>query len=518
MAFLFNQITLDPDRYRLIRAGQQIPVEPQVFDLLVYLVKNRNRVVTRDELLENLWKGKVVSDSALGASLKDARKAVGDNGSRQQIIRTIHGRGYRFIAAVSESTANDYVFDNRSELNELLSLPDKPSVAVLPFTNMSGDPEQEYFADGMTDEIITGLSRVPGLFVIANNSTMTYKGRAVDVKDVAREQGVRHVLEGGIRKSGGNIRITAQLIDGISGLHLWAERYDRKLDDIFAVQDDISHRVVVELQVKLVTGERSRPWATGTQNVKAWELVSHAKSRAEKHIREEAQVARPMVLEAIELDPDYSAAWSMLGWISWEEAAWDWVDDPDQSIQIARDAVSRSLACKIPYPASYSLMGYVNHYLGEVEAAIESARKAVDMAPGDSGVLALLGNLLVETGRFAEGIQSLNRAIRLCPFPPSWYLTSLGLGFHLDGDNEAAVPILKRAATQEPDSLYSWIYLVSALLESGATGEAQEIAKKVRKIDSNLSSSGFVSKWLGALNYPVQERIRINLIKAGIAD
>ena len=510
MAFQFNQITLDPDQYRLIRAGVQIHVEPQAFDLLVYLLKNRNRVVTRDELLENLWKGKIVSDSALGASLKDARKAVGDSGSRQEIIKTVQGRGYRFIATVSESSISDP--------DELFELPDKPSVAVLPFTNMSDDPEQEYFVDGMTDEIITGLSRVPGLFVIANNSTMTYKGRAVDVKDVAREQGVRHVLEGGIRKSGRKIRVTAQLIDGVTGHHLWAERYDRELEDIFSVQDDISHRVVVELQVKLVTGERSRPWATGTQNVRAWELISHAKSHVEKHIREETMVAKPMVLEALKIDPNYSAAWAMLGWISWEEAAWDWADDPDSSIQIAKDAVQKSLAGESPYPASYSLMGYVHHYLGEFEDAIEMARKAVEIAPGDSGVIALLGNLLVTTGRSVEGIQKMKRAIRLCPFPPSWYLTSLGLGYHLDDNNDAAIPILKRAAKQEPDSLYSWLYLASALPESGALSEAREIAARVKTIEPNLSSSEFVSKWLGALDGSTQKRIRSNLTRAGIAD
>ena len=347
---------------------------------------------------------------------------------------------------------------------------------------------------------------------------MTYKGRAVDVKDVAREQGVRYVLEGGIRKSGEKIRVTAQLIDGISGHHLWAERYDRELEDIFSVQDDISHRVVIELQVKLVTGERSRPWATGTQNVKAWELVSNAKSHIEKHIRDETVLAKPMVLEALKMDPNYSAAWSMLGWISWEEAVWDWVDEPDTSIQTAKDAVHKSLASESPYPASYALMGYIHHYLGEIEPAVEMVQKAVEVAPGDSGVLALMGNLLVETGQFAEGIQKLSRAIRLCPIPPSWYLTSLGLGYHLDGNNEAAVPILKRAAKQEPDSLYSLLYLVSALTESGAINEAHEIAAKVKNIEPNFSGSGYISKWFGALDESTRERFQNNLISAGIAD
>ena len=516
MAFRFNQITLDPGQYRLSRAGKQIPIEPRAFDLLVYLVENRNRVVTRNELLDNLWKGKVVTDSALGASLKDARKAIGDSGSQQKMIKTVHGRGYQFIAQVSESTDDSPVADMVPGSGELLELPEKPSVAVLPFTNMSGDPEQEFFADGLTDELITGLSKVPGLFVIANNSTMTYKGRAVDVKLVAREQGVRFVLEGAIRKSGDKIRVSAQLIDGLSGHHLWAERYESEIEDIFSVQDDISHRVVVELQAKLVTGDRSRPWATGTSNLRAWELVSNVKSRIEKHVREETMIAKPMVLEALELDPNYSAAWCLLGWILWEEAAWGWVDDSEKSMQKAADAARKSLAIDPPYPGGYGLMGYVHHYLGEVEAAIEVSEKGVEIAPSDSGLLALLGNLLVETGRFGEGIKKLHRAIRLCPFPPSWYLTSLGLGYHLDGDNEAAIPTLKRAAMQEPDSLYSWLYLVSALVETGASSEMGEIVKKVLDIEPGLSTGDFANKWLGSLDESNRQRVLGNFATAGL--
>lgn len=248
--------------------------------------------MTRKELLDRLWNGRIVSDGAINARLKSARKAMGDTGKQQRVIKTIHRRGYQFIAEVNQTNIAASVEENRTFFRGLPPLPDKPSIAVLPFTNMSCDPEQEYFADGMTDEIITGLSRVPGLFVIANNSTMTYKGRAVDVKDVGREQGVRYVLEGGIRKSGNQVRVTAQLIDAVSGHHLWAESYDRELDDIFAVQDDISHKVVVELHVKLITGERSRPWATGTKNVRAWEKVVTAKSLIERHAQDGARLAR----------------------------------------------------------------------------------------------------------------------------------------------------------------------------------------------------------------------------------
>ena len=453
MIFAFNEITVDTDKFRLSVAGKPISVEPQVFDVLVYLIKNRDRVVSRDELLENLWAGKVVTDAALGARLKDARKAVGDSGEKQQVIKTFHGRGYQFIAELSDSGSDVKSSRRRVTLaGQSLELPDTPSIAVLPFMNMSGDPEQEHFADGITDEIITGLSRVPGLFVVANNSTMVYKGHAVDVKDVGQDLGVQYVLEGGIRKAGNQIRITAQLVDAVTGLHLWAERYQRELDDIFSVQDEISHNVIVELQIKLVTGERSRPWATGTDNVAAWELVSQAKYLLESHVRDKAMQAREMAYKALELDRNYSVAWTMLGWTFWEEAVWEWGSDPEKSMQEAFDAAQESL--KDPqYPGSYALLSHILLSRGDKEKAIEMCRKASQLAPSDAGILALLGNIYVDLGYLEEGIQNLQRAIRLSPYPPAWYLSVLGAGIHLNGDNEVAIPILKQALDREPESV-----------------------------------------------------------------
>ncbi len=190
MVFQFNQITLDTAQYRLCHSGKSISVEPQVFDLLVYLVENRDRVVTRDELLENLWKGKVVTDAALGVTLRFARKAIGDSGRAQNIIKTIHGRGYQFIAEVKElETGDSAEIDDILITPEPLSLPDKPSIAVMPFTNMSRDPEQEFFSDGITEDIITALSKISNMLVIARNSTFKYKGKAVDIKQVGLEQG-----------------------------------------------------------------------------------------------------------------------------------------------------------------------------------------------------------------------------------------------------------------------------------------------------------------------------------------
>jgi TolB-like protein/tetratricopeptide (TPR) repeat protein len=512
LVFQFNQFILDTDRYCLSRACEQVPVEPRTFDLLVYLIENRNRVVTRNELLESLWKGKVVSDAALSASLKDARRAVGDSGTRQQILKTIHGRGYQFIAHVTESE-----IDNPPDktiqgiVNQVLVLPEKPSIAVLPFANMSDDPEQEYFVDGITDEIITGLSKVPGLFVIAYNSTMVYKGQAVDVKQVGRELGVRYVLEGGIRKTGGQIRMSAQLIDASTGLHLWAERYQRELNDIFAVQDEISHKVIVELQIKLVTGERSRPWATGTSSVKAWELITRAKSLVEKHVRDDAMLARQLAIEALSLDDKYSAAWTMLGWSYWEEASWEWARNPELSMQKAYEAAQKALE-NPDYPGSYALLGYVHLARNESDQAIAMCEKATEAGPSDASALALLGSMLIDLGRVQEGIQKLQRAIRLCPFPPAWYLSCLGAGYHLLGDNDSAISILELAAQREPESVLSHIWLASALIEVGRLDEARSIANKIQSLEPMFSVEG----WTKSLKSSEHRRLVNNLLGAGL--
>src|SRR6516164_4116422 len=234
MPFAFGEHVLDVERRELRRGGDPVAVEPQVFDLIVYLVQNRDRVVTKDELLDAVWGGRIVSESALTARINAVRRAVGDSGEAQAVIRTIQRRGFRFIAEVREEGAPATMRDAPALEAAALALPDKPSIAVLLFLNLSGDPDQEYFADGMIEEIITALSRIRWLFVIARNLSFTYKGRSVDVKQVRRELGVRYVLEGSVRKAANRVRITAQLIEAATGTHVWAERYDRSLDDIFA--------------------------------------------------------------------------------------------------------------------------------------------------------------------------------------------------------------------------------------------------------------------------------------------
>ena len=221
-------------------------IEPQVFDLLAYLVQHGDRVVTKDDLFAAVWNGRFVSESALTTRINAARTALGDDGKAQRLLRTLRGRGVRFVGDVR--VPSDAISSTTAEAPPTLAFPDRPSIAVLPFANMSGDPEQEYFADGMVDDILSALSRVRWLFVIARQSSFAYRGRAADVKPIGRELGVRYVVEGSVRKSGNRVRIIAQLIDAETDAHIWADRYERDLSDIFALQDEITERIVTAIE------------------------------------------------------------------------------------------------------------------------------------------------------------------------------------------------------------------------------------------------------------------------------
>jgi len=274
--FVFGDCVLDPDRREFTRRSEVVSVGPKVFDLLVHLVRNRERVVSKDDLLQAVWDGRIVSESTLTSHINAVRKAIGDSGEEQRLIRTLARKGFRFIGAVEEIQSSDEVKSPPTGVAkpdatsaQALALPDKPSIAVLPFLNLSGDPEQEYFADGVVEDIVSALSHIRWLFVIARNSSFTYKGRAVDVKQVGRELGVRYVLEGSVRNAANRVRITGQLIDATTAAHLWADRFEGTLDDIFALQDQITASVVGAIAPQLERAEIERAKRKPTESLDA---------------------------------------------------------------------------------------------------------------------------------------------------------------------------------------------------------------------------------------------------------
>ena len=328
MGFRFGNFEIDAARQELRRAGEAVHIEPQVFDLLVHLVQNRDRIVSKDELIDTIWRGRAISEAALSSCVSAARRALDDNGNDQALVRTLHKRGFRFVGDVDESSAPAAITAGRSPLMQLAlpdaagavstaepaPLSDRPSIAVLPFENMSCEEDQEYFADGLTEDIITGLSRQPWFSVIARNSSFTYKGQAVDVRDVSAQLGVRYVLEGSVRKAANRVRVTGQLIDAANGNHLWAEKYDRELADIFALQDDITNRVIGSVSPHILVAEAARVERKPPLSIDAWDLVMQSVPHMWRMNTQEHARAQALLRKAIELDGNYAHAHALLGW------------------------------------------------------------------------------------------------------------------------------------------------------------------------------------------------------------
>ena len=305
MLLHFNNLSIDTDRRELKDADGVVHVEPQVFDLLVHLVQNANRVISKDELIERVWKGRVVSDAALNSRIASARRAIGDSGKKQTLIRTIQRRGFLFAGQAATGYQAPAAGSGTRPMRAPAALapPDKPSIAVLPFQNLSGDASQDYFADGVVEDIITGLARIKWLLVIARNSSFAYKGQAVDVKRIGRELGVRYVLEGSVRKADGRVRINALLVDAESGIHLWADRYDRRIVDIFTLQDEITLSVVGAIEPNLRDAEIERVRRRRPDNLDAYDLVLRAIPHVYLATPAEAAKAMPFLAQALALKP-----------------------------------------------------------------------------------------------------------------------------------------------------------------------------------------------------------------------
>jgi TolB-like protein/class 3 adenylate cyclase/Flp pilus assembly protein TadD len=354
-------------------------------------------------------------------------------------------------------------------------LPDKPSIAVLPFTNMSGDPEQEYFSDGLSDQIITALSKAPNLFVIARHSTFTYKGKPVKVQRVAEDLGVRYVLEGSIQKTADRIRITAQLVDATSGRHLWAERYDRKPKDVFVVQDEITMEILKALQVELTVGEKARIIGKGTTNLEAYEKCLQALNEFQRINKEGILLARQRAEEAIALDPHYPAAYRLVAWTHYNDARFGWSRSRSESFKRAVELAHKALELDDSEAGAHSLLGMIYLYKRQYERAIVEGERGVSISPNGAHYNAFLANILNFSGRPQEGIELTKKAMRLSPIYPAWFLYYLGMGYRQAGRYEEAIEALKRYRELDPEGVYSYTELAILYSQLGRIEEARAL-------------------------------------------
>ena len=353
-----------------------------------------------------------------------------------------------------------------------LPWPDKPSIIVLPFVNLSQDPEQEYFSDGITEDIITDLSKISSLFVISRNSAFTYKGKAAKAQDVSRETGVRHLLEGSVRKSGNRVRISAQLIDTTTGYHLWAERYDRELQDIFAVQDEVTQKIVAALQVKLTEGEHQRLQRPHTNNLDAYEHFLRGLECYWQRTKEMTAQARQLFERAIELDPDFATAHAWLSRTYVVDWVFLWNEDP-QSLERALALAQRAVVLDDSLPVAYQTLAYMFLLTKQFDQAIAAAERAVALDPNNADACSSLGEVLSCTGRAQEAVGLVEKAMRLDPLYPASYLFALGQAYYLTGRYEEAISAFKRLLTRNPHHSHGRILLAITYGELGRTEEAR---------------------------------------------
>jgi TolB-like protein len=496
--YFFEDYALDTDRRELHRRGDVVATTPQVFDLLDYLIRNREHVVSKDDLVNAIWQGRIVSDAALTTRLNAARTAVGDTGEEQRLIRTLPRKGIRFIGAVREGERPSKAADSHVETaRPALVLPDKPSIAVLPFANMSGDPEQEYFADGMVEEITTALSRFKWLFVIARNSSFTFKGRAVDIKEVGRRLGVRYVLEGSVRKASGKVRIAGQLIDAMTGTHIWADRFERDLTDIFTLQDEVTVAVVSAIQPKLLQTEISLESRRRPENLTAYDLVLRALPHFYLATREGNAETIRLAHRALELDPRFGFAAALAGACHTNNVVHGYAIDPKFERGEAIRLLRLALSADDDDPDTLALAAVISAFMiGNYEGEIEMADRAVALNPNSFYAWHNRGWVYKIARLPEEAVRSFERAIRASPVDPVLYQCFVGIAMALIelGRFDEALVAVKKSLRQSPSYPVAYWCLASAVAHLGRDADARLATARMLGADPAFTISARIGR------------------------
>jgi TolB-like protein len=496
LRYIFDNYAIDAERRELHRGADLVTIAPQVFDLLDYLIRNRERVVSKDDLINAVWNGRIVSDAALTTRLNVARSVIGDNGHEQRLIKTLPRKGVRFVGAVLEVQGHAGAADSPAEPPKaVLALPDQPSIAILPFTNLSSDPEQEYFADGIVDDITTALSRFRLLFVIARNSSFTYKGRAVDIKQAGRELGVRYLLEGSVRNASGKVRITAQLIDATTGAHLWADRFEGDLGDIFALQDEITVNVVSAIQPKLLQAEIDlavrRP-----NDRSAYDVYLRATQHYYSMTREGIAEALRLLYRSLEIDPRYGHAASLATLCHTMNLLQRWSLDPQSEIKAAERLSQLVLSIDENDPDTLACAGWARAFVShDFGAATEMVDRAVALNPNSATAWSYRGLTWLYLGQAQQALQSFERSMRLSPLDPMLYgmIAMTGLAFVGLGRFDEAVAAAEKALRKNPTFAPAHRCLASALAHLGRDAEASKAVARLIELEPDLRISEFSS-------------------------
>jgi len=508
LLYVFEDFVLDTDKRELRRGTDVVSVAPQVFDLLDYLIRNRGRVVSKDDLVTAIWKGRVISDAALSTRLKAVRSAIGDSGEGQRLIKTLPRKGFRFVGEVREALASWRTPDAETSIEPsrlALTHPDQPSIAVLPFANLSGDPDQEYFADGMVEEIITGLSRFRWLFVIARNSSFAYKGRPVNVKQVGRELGVRYLLEGSVRKSANRVRIAGQLIDASSGTHLWADRFESTIKDVFELQDQVTARALGSIATTLRQAEIERARRKPTESLDAYDLFLRGMANFYKWTREGNDEALSLFYQAIERDPYYAAAYAAAADCFNTRKTFGWVIDREKEIAEARRLARRALKLCNNDASVLCFAGWTLAFVvGDVDDGTAFLDQALLINPNLAWGWGASGWVKVWLGEPDQAVERFARAMRLGPLDPLIFFMQLGTAYahFFAGRHNEAFRSAKMALREQPDNHRALSIAAATCALAGRDDEARRLMARLLEINPTFRVSNFIQKGQGPYRQP----------------
>jgi TolB-like protein/tetratricopeptide (TPR) repeat protein len=483
--FLFENNVLDGDLRELTCDGAAVPLQPQVFDLLFFLVAQRTRVVSKDDLISQIWSDRIVSDSALNSRINAARKAIGDDGATQRLIKTIPRKGFRFVGEVREDAAASPA---PAAARPARLATDRPAIAVLAFENMSGDPAQDYFGDGISEDILTALSKQRWFMVIARNSSFTYKGRAVHIRQIAEELGVRYVVEGSVRKADNRVRITAQLNDATTGSHLWAERYDRELVDVFAVQDEITERVVAAIEPQIHAAENFRAHRKPPSSLDAWDLVMRALSHYWRVTRQDHIEAQALLERAIAIDPGYGQALAVLAashmfgvHLGWAELA--------TAAPLAEAAALAAVRCEPEDAWAHAALGSVCFSTRRLADALSEFELALALNPSFSLAQGYYALALSYAGRPNDSYEAAQKAIRLSPRDPSLaiYHGIAGYARFSERRYDEAIALSREAIRHRGDLTGAYRVLAVAAGMTGDGALAEMALQELRRTQPDIS-------------------------------
>lgn len=503
MIYRFGSFELDTGRFELRRDGEPVPIEPQVLALVVLLIENRDRVVTKDELIDNIWNGRVISEAAISGRIKKARQALGDDGKAQRYIRTVQRRGFRFVGDLAGEIAESPA--SPAPAVKPAGTFVRPGIAVLPFLNLSGDPEQEYFSDAITQDLITNLSKHRWLSVVARNASFAYKHKPVDLRELSRELGVSYVVEGSVRRAGNRIRVTAQLVDATTGHQTWSDRYDRELEDVFAVQDEITAKIAARLEPEIGAAERQKVVRTMKRDLEAWECFHLGVFHFFKFTAEDNREAQRLLQRSRELDPgvgDAHAWWAyavILGMVYWDT-------DPDPALlDEALAATQAALDIDDQNAVFFALKARVQLARCEYQSALTENLIAIDLNPTFAAAYCGLADSLAYEGRYDEAIQGFERAIELSPNDPQrWAFLTYGALTHIfKGDYLTAIEWADRAREIPNCQFWTTAHKAVALARLGRMDEAEAEVRRLLR-EQPLFSITFARKKLFYLKDPGQ--------------